>query len=1136
MSEHDKPQQSQQNPLAQKPALARESLVPCVQSPLIASQRTNPFARPTFGFHSPLLQDPLNQAPDPATQQARPSIFRSLGLFDWFGSFGHPMATVTPQTPVQPIPGTDQAAENNPVVTSPTIALPTANKTEAKPGADPTKGTLKDKQTVNSQSPTRTNTATDKTEYDPSGKISNTISTTDRSTTKRGVTTERTSSDSSTVGYDNSTSDVSIGRTTSEKKTTTRKNGKVETSESSESVQANIDREGDGAGFTYAKYDKAEKDKGKTGQTTSANIDLGDKTSDISHSVSNNGVTNQGGIKTDKDGVSEVSYGRSVEDNGVTKGGGVKINRDGVTVDANYGKKDGIQTGGSVTIGPNKTAVSVSLGKGDNKGSLSYTNIHGEVKQEAVTKDDGTVAGDLLKGDGYLSTTRRDEVAYGGSLGAKNVGLSGDVRSGSALQLFAALPENWEKLPKAEQEKHLKAQKEEQAKIDGLANVDLANMKDGNGLRFTSYNGWNAGAGVSYGALSVNANGGRSSAHEVAIAKQDGQLTVSVARQDGLNSEAGLNVLGLGLKGNQDTTNTHRFNFTVDPKNPEAMQSMQTFLQTGLLPGADRGGDAQTKVATEKFQNARGEVDRYNQQLAELGQREKALTELAANPQSPEYQQLMAEKRALTGQMDKAQQTLALNRDFLNDQWESTNKPGSSPVPGVSVSTITDTKATSTGATLNTPIGNLELGRQDRTWTHQQYLSSQSKLEDRYGFNEKNYGIFGGFQDEHAAQTDTNTAGTVFAMYSNDDLKTNRDFVRSLSNKDIPDYALADPNFAIKGRTFIELNQQQLSTVGTKLNDMNDPKAKQMWENSSDRISNFLQGKKWYEDYSSERDSPDHQKNEFADQELNRNRFMNMSQEREEYFKRKEVAALNGVQPWASIPNLASGDRSGLFELQKSLSTVKSPADFQKLDPTKQQLFIRLMTETSGGRLNEFGQSNSFESIGPVSLIEDPKLRADELRQTFISTNEQKNDSRGNNGTGEFIKLIDRFKDDPATYESLKKGVRFDWQQEGVEALAGKSKEELQKQLKDAYNETSGILLWKNQDPNEKKSLDVLQAVNQQGGAQGVEEAIRASGADPQRLLRELKEDPVRQHMYYDLIKSTSYGAAVDPNELAFTP
>ena len=62
-------------------------------------------------------------------------------------------------------------------------------------------------------------------------------------------------------------------------------------------------------------------------------------------------------------------------------------------------------------------------------------NIFGSCFQEHGT---GTVAGDLLKGDGYLSTTRRDEVAYGGSLGAKNVGLSGDVRSGSALQLFAA--------------------------------------------------------------------------------------------------------------------------------------------------------------------------------------------------------------------------------------------------------------------------------------------------------------------------------------------------------------------------------------------------------------------------------------------------------------------------------------------------------------------------------------------------------------------------------------------------------------------------------------------------------------------------------------------------------------------------
>lgn len=553
-------------------------------------------------------------------------------------------------------------------------------------------------------------------------------------------------------------------------------------------------------------------------------------------------------------------------------------------------------------------------------------------------------------------------------------------------------------------------------------------------------------------------------------------------------------------------------------------------LQSPLL-------SAPHKVATEKFQSARSDVDRYNQQLAELSQHEKALTErAAANPQSPEYQQLLAEKRALTTRMDQAQQTLALNRDYLNDQWETTNKPGSSPLPGVTVSTITDTKATSTGASLNTPIGNLELGRQDRTWVHQQYMSSQSKLEDRYGFNEKNYGIFGGFQDEHAAQTDTNTAGVVFAMYSNDDLKTNRDFVRQLGNKDIPDYALADPNFAIKGRTFIELNQQQLSTVGTRLNDMNDPKSKQMWEDSSSRVSNFLEGKKWYEDYSSVRDSPDHQQNDFADQELNRNRAMTMSQAREDYFKRKEVAALNGEQPWASIPNLASGDRSGLFELQKTLATVKSPADFQKLDPTRQQLYIRLMTETSGGRLNEFGQSNGFESIGPVSLIEDPQLRAQELRQTFISTNEQKNDSRGNNGTGEFIKLIDRFKDDPATYESLKKGVRFDWRQDGVEALAGKSKEGLQKQLKDAYNEQSGILFWQHQDPNENKSLDVLQAVNQQGGAKDVEEAIRASGTDPQRLLKELKDDPVRQHMYYDLLKGTSYGASLDPSELAFTP
>lgn len=95
-----------------------------------------------------------------------------------------------------------------------------------------------------------------------------------------------------------------------------------------------------------------------------------------------------------------------------------------------------------MTVGKDKTAVSASVGKGDSKASLSYTNIHGEVKQEAVTKDDGSVAAELLNGEGYLSTTRRDEVAYGGGASIKNVGLSGDVRSGSALQLFAKLPDN----------------------------------------------------------------------------------------------------------------------------------------------------------------------------------------------------------------------------------------------------------------------------------------------------------------------------------------------------------------------------------------------------------------------------------------------------------------------------------------------------------------------------------------------------------------------------------------------------------------------------------------------------------------------------------------------------------------------
>lgn len=150
MSEHDKPAPTQQNPLTPKPALVPEPRSPFPPSPLLAPPPlSNPFGLPSFGFHqpAPVIQPPLQQ-PAANPQVARPSLFSSLGLFDWFGSFGHPMATVTPQAPIQTIAGTDQAAQSNQLTTSPTIATPTATKTEAKPGAAPKTAPIKDEQTA----------------------------------------------------------------------------------------------------------------------------------------------------------------------------------------------------------------------------------------------------------------------------------------------------------------------------------------------------------------------------------------------------------------------------------------------------------------------------------------------------------------------------------------------------------------------------------------------------------------------------------------------------------------------------------------------------------------------------------------------------------------------------------------------------------------------------------------------------------------------------------------------------------------------------------------------------------------------------------------------------------------------------
>ena len=109
---------------------------------------------------------------------------------------------------------------------------------------------------------------------------------------------------------------------------------------------------------------------------------------------------------------------------------------------------------------------------------------------------------------------------------------------------------------------------------------------------------------------------------------------------------------------------------------------------------------------------------------------------------------------------------------------------------------------------------------------------------------QENYGIFGGFQDESTQRRPIpNTSGTVFAMALNDDLKANRDFVRQLEQGH-SGLRAGNELCAIKGRTFIELNQQQLSTVGNAAQrHERSPSRSRCGEPSSDRISNFYRQK-----------------------------------------------------------------------------------------------------------------------------------------------------------------------------------------------------------------------------------------------------------------------------------------------------
>ena len=108
------------------------------------------------------------------------------------------------------------------------------------------------------------------------------------------------------------------------------------------------------------------------------------------------------------------------------------------------------------------------------------------------------------------------------------------------------------------------------------------------GVQFTTYNGWNASAGPSYGGLGVSSGVNQSSTSQVTIVKdQLGMIQVSMLRQDALGTEAGAvrSLLDLIQQTNRRTYTSSNSRLIRRTRSDGVHGTVH---EDGLLPGADK--------------------------------------------------------------------------------------------------------------------------------------------------------------------------------------------------------------------------------------------------------------------------------------------------------------------------------------------------------------------------------------------------------------------------------------------------------------------------------------------------------------------------------------------------------------------
>ncbi|MCB9742883.1 MAG: DUF4157 domain-containing protein [Alphaproteobacteria bacterium] len=595
-------------------------------------------------------------------------------------------------------------------------------------------------------------------------------------------------------------------------------------------------------------------------------------------------------------------------------------------------------------------------------GSVEYGGVQASLAFSYEDRDFATYvpASDGNPGMVFYGNSTGYSVGGGGAVpvGPFVVGADGSIQRSTTVQAFTTVSN----LPGLDP---TLAQTDPKAYRDAVA-AEMAGMTEGiesaEDLSVDAILGWDPGSGLmiermtgggaggTFGTLAVSVTGGVEEQRVEQLSVQrnaDGTVSVTVTSQDTDSFNAGLNVGPAGLTGTQSDTTSSAVTFNVDPSTPEGRAALETFLQTGSLPGAmDYAADMG--------------VIPQNVDLSDPGQVE--------------------------------QYVVAANRAFLLAQGDQDTRWG--PEQSGATYTGVEFSEAMVRSTSIAVLGFDVLSSMTREEWRERMYTVGGEWETNFLYDQIETWMFS--RDSHLSGISVNPeVGAYLGMFQQQDASLG--WIQENGLGDLVD-AGADPftalyvqgvfdsvdfnNSAQRATLALGLAEADLISIRDELNAMGEinERLAAVDESIDSRLLGFLSD------------------NLHAGLEFTPPDYEVTVTDPGELFRLDELGTYMGVGGDEAIALFGDNADDPLFVTQTLQNVINAdPADFESLTPLEQEVYLRVglasYTEQSQWMANTEG--DPYDMLSLVLNVEDPETRDAMLRRTFYAVEQAEDGAQG---------------------------------------------------------------------------------------------------------------------------------------------